>query len=121
METGLRKHSEAKNAKQPASTNGACKLSADRVCINVTTADMLHPSMMTLGIPDIDIGSSCPHGCACYKTPFDQLVRVMPHDLSIFACAWLRLISIDDDVRWPAIRNLRNVNTTLMKVTSLPI
>lgn len=50
---------------------------------------------------DVDVGSPGSHGPASYQAAFHQLVRVMAHDLSVLAGAWLPLISIHHQILGP--------------------
>ena len=43
---------------------------------------------------DVDVCGSGSHGPAGNKTPFQKLVRVVPHDLTILACSRLTLLKI---------------------------
>ena len=52
--------------------------------------------------PDIDISSTSSHGSSSDKTTLDQLVWIIPHDLSVLACSWLSLISVHHQILRPA-------------------
>ena len=47
------------------------------------------PGSIGWGMPDIDVTSSCPHAHTSNEAALDELVRVMPHDLSVLAGARL--------------------------------
>jgi len=53
--------------------------------------------------PDINIGLARSHGKANHESSLDEFVWVMSHDLSVFASAWFRLVSIDHKVGRPSI------------------
>ena len=55
---------------------------------------------------NVDVGSTSAHGTASDQAAFDELVRVVTHDLSVLAGAWLAFVCVDDQVLWSAVRGL---------------
>jgi hypothetical protein len=43
------------------------------------------------------------HGSSGYQTPFDELVRVSPHDLPVLAGTRLSLVGVDNEVPRPVV------------------
>merc|ERR1719494_911081 len=54
--------------------------------------------------PDIDVCCSCSHSSTCHQAAFYKLVRVVSHDLTIFACTRFSFISVYNQVFWSTIR-----------------
>lgn len=46
----------------------------------------------------VDVGSSCAHRTAGDQTTFDELVRVMSHDLAVLARARLTFVGVNHQV-----------------------
>jgi hypothetical protein len=54
----------------------------------------------------INVSSFSFHGKTNEKCAFNEFVRVVSENFSVFAGAWLRLITVDDEVRRSAVRYL---------------
>ena len=55
---------------------------------------------------DVDVARARAHGGSRDEATFQEFVRVVPHDLAIFARAWLGLVGVDDQVRGTAVADL---------------
>ena len=65
---------------------------------------------------DINIGSSCTHGKTYNQSSFNELVRIVTKNLSIFASTRLGLISVNDKVRRSVlVRKYQNKGAFSMK------
>jgi hypothetical protein len=56
--------------------------------------DLINCSLQTVGlVPEltsyVNVGGLGSHGEADHECALDQLVRIAPHDLSVFASSWL--------------------------------
>ncbi len=69
------------------------------VCLINSFLDLV--SFMPKFSSDVDIRCFCSHTESNHKGTFDQLHWLVSQDFSIFACAWLRLITIDNKVLRP--------------------
>src|SRR5947208_1576698 len=56
----------------------------------------------------VDVASVRRHGAAGDQAAFDQKMRIVPHDLAVFAGARLRLVGIDDEIMRAAVGLLRH-------------
>jgi hypothetical protein len=64
--------------------------------------DLLIPEFTT----NVNVGSFSSHTETNNKSTFHKLMRVVSENFSVFAGTWLRLITVDDEVRRSAIRYL---------------
>lgn len=55
---------------------------------------------------DVDIGSSSAHGTSSDETTLDELVRIVTHDLAVFARAWLALVRVYHQILGSTVRRL---------------
>jgi hypothetical protein len=83
-----------------------------RIVIGIHRGDGERKLRRTL---DSSLTSSGPHGSASHETPFDQLVRVVTHDLTVFASARFAFVSVDHKVLRPA----REINRKIDGILSI--
>mmetsp|Transcript_9163 Transcript_9163/g.41720 ORF Transcript_9163/g.41720 Transcript_9163/m.41720 type:complete len:221 (+) Transcript_9163:1753-2415(+) len=55
---------------------------------------------------DVDVARARAHGGSRDEATFEEFVRVVPHDLAIFARAGFGLVGVDDQVRGTAVADL---------------
>lgn len=70
---------------------------------------------------DVDVGSTGTHGPAPHQAAFNQLVRIVAHDLPVLAGAWLPLISVHHQILGPvkARRSVRLHRPTRTKPSTI--
>mmetsp|Transcript_7723 Transcript_7723/g.47889 ORF Transcript_7723/g.47889 Transcript_7723/m.47889 type:complete len:475 (-) Transcript_7723:181-1605(-) len=54
---------------------------------------------------DVNVADAGTHAYTCQEAAFQQLVRIVSHDLAILARSWLRFVRVDDEVRRSSVRS----------------
>jgi hypothetical protein len=52
---------------------------------------------------NVDVGSAGSHSSTGNETSFDELVRIVAHNFTIFASAWLAFVGVNHKIARPAV------------------
>ena len=87
--------------------SSAAGVSADQTGLVGLVYGRLHVGWLIVELAaNVNVCSSCAHSAASNQTALDKLVRIVSHDFSVLAGAWLALVGVYDQILWSTVGRL---------------